>query len=241
MFDNKITFTSADNGLNNFAFVMDASENNGKTIFAPSERARLKLYPGGQNPEISVTCGTANIYLQNLKQTYTEYIAFRDSDSGKTTYYIENLISATWEGTGTGRPIVYGSRLTLPASTTGVLKVKYETSYDLIDVSCSRPTYLLLTAKSTRLAGDYLIDYTDGYQSDIYDKDVVMTIRDACTKSTIPNATIYINDKYTGKTDSEGIIRLGSMKSGTYALRITKEGYTDTDKDSIKNDFFTVE
>jgi len=241
MSENKITFTSADTGLSSFKFILEPAENSGKTIFAPDDRARLKLYPGGQNPQISTTWGTASVFQKSMKQTFTEYIAFRNSDSGNTTYYIEKLISASWEGKGEGRPLIYGSRVILPNSTTGVLKVQYETSYDLIDVTCSHPTYLLISAESDTLSGDFLVDFTNGYLTNIFDKDVVMTVRDACSKETLPNAAVYINGKFTGRTDSEGLIRLGSMKSGTYALRITRDDYTDTDKDTISNDYFTVE
>lgn len=241
MSDSKITFTSGDNGLSSFSFVLEASENGGKTIFAPEEKARLKLYPGGQNPKLSVTSGSAVFYQKALKQTFTEYIIFRGSDSGNTTYFIDRLISASWEGTGSGRPLVYGSRLVLPSSVTGVLKVKYETSYDLIDITCSNPIYVLISAESEKLSGDYIVDFTDGYLTDVYDKDVVVTVRDACTKETLSNASVYINGNFSGRTDSGGVIRLGSMKSGSYALRITRDGYTDTDKDTIMNDYFTVE
>jgi len=241
MSDNKITFTSSDSGLNNYIFVLEASENTGKTIFAPNQRARLKLYPGGQSPAIVSTNGSSKVSLSGLKQTFTEYLAFRDSAEAKTTYFINTLVSAVWEGAGTGKPIVYGNRLTLKSKTTGVLKVQYETSYDLVDITCSKPTYVLVSAKSEGLEGDFVLDFTDGYQTDVYDKDVILTVRDACSKVTLPNAAIYINERYTGKTDSEGLIRLGSMKSGTYSLKILKDGYQSTDQDNIRNDFFTVE
>ncbi|ADD69004.1 hypothetical protein Dacet_2242 [Denitrovibrio acetiphilus DSM 12809] len=187
------SFTAADTGLNSFRFVLESAENSGKTIFAPDERARLKLYPGGTNPHISVTSGKGTIFLSAGKQKYTEYIAFRDSDSGSVTYHIEKLETAVWEGSGRGKPQIYGNRLTLPAKTTGVLKVTYETSYDLIDVTCSRPTYVLVSAETNSLAGDFLLDFTDGYITDVYDKDVVMTVRDACTRETISGASVYIN------------------------------------------------
>jgi len=241
MSNTKITFTNQNIGLNNFRFVLEPDENAGKTIFAPEERARLKLYPGGMSPAISTTNGNAKIYLSGLSQTYTEYLAFRDSSEAKTTYFIDKLVSSVWEGTGTGKPAIFGNRLVLPAKTTGVLKVTYDTSYDLVDIISFQPTYILVTAKGLGLEGDFLVDFTDGYQTDIYEKDVVMTIRDACTKDTLPDATIYINERYIGKSDASGIIRLGSMKKGTYALKITKDCYQPTDEDNIRNDSFTVE
>ncbi len=212
MSNTKITFTDRDIGLNNFRFVLEPAENAGKTIFAPNERARLKLYPGSMKPRISTTNGTAKIYLTGLTQTYTEYLVFRDSDEAKATYYIKRLISAVWEGTGAGSPKIYGNRLVLPSKTSGVMKLRYETSYDLVDIISSNPTYILVTAKGSGLEGDFLVDFTDGYLTDTYEKDVVMTVRDACTKYILPDANVYINDRYTGKTDSSGIIRLGSMK-----------------------------
>lgn len=142
---------------------------------------------------------------------------------------------------GSGTPNIYGSKLIMPQKTTGILKISYKTSYDLIDVTCPEYTYVLVSAVTKELTGDMLADFTDGLLTDIYDKDVVMTIRDACTKETLQDAHVYINGKYTGKSDSEGIIRLGSMKNATYSLKITKDGYQNTDEDNISNDYFTVE
>jgi len=241
MADKKITFTAKDTGLAGFDFVLEPAENNGRTIFAPNDRARIKLYPGGQNPQLSVTSGQAKIFLKSLEQIMTEFIVFRDSETAETEYYIQELISAVWQGTGSLKPKIYGSRLVMPEAVTGVLKVNYKTSYDLIDLECSAPTYVLLSAKTSGLTGDTVVDFTDGFLTGIYNKDVVMTVRDACTKETLSDAHVYINGKYTGKSDTEGIIRLGSMKSATYSLKITKDGYQPTDEDTISNDFFTVE
>jgi len=240
MADNKIIFTGKSTGLSNYRFVMEPAENNGKTIFSLSDTVRLKLYPGGTSPELSVTAGSSELHLSDIMETHTEFLVYRDSDTARTTYHINRLISAVWEGRGEGIPKIYGSRLILPRDTTGVLKVTYETSYDLINVSCKLPTYLLITAKSASLEGDLLIDFTNGYRTEIYSKEVVMTVRDSCTKETVSDAAVYLNGKFSGKTDSKGIVRLGSLKRGTYGLKITKDGYTDTDKDSIRNDFFEV-
>jgi hypothetical protein len=241
MSDRTITFTSAGSGLANFKFVLESAENSGRTVFAPGDRARLKLYPGGRNPELRPTSGTAKVIMSGITEEVTEFIAFRDSADAKTDYYIDKLISAVWEGTGSGRPKIYGSRLVLPESTTGVMKVTYETSCDIVDVTGSRATYILVTASSDGLEGDFLLDFTNGFTTEIYSRDVVMTVRDACTKETLPDAAVYINGRYTGKSDSEGVLRLGSLKKGTYSLKITKSGYQSTDQDNIRNDWFTVE
>jgi len=241
MNDKKIIFTKFPETQENFRFILEPAENAGKTIFAPGERARLKLYPGGRKPELSVTNGTAKTYLTGLTRIYTEFIAYKDSDSASVSFYIDKLISTRWEGQGAGKPSVSGSRLILPEPVTGVLRVEYQTSFDLIDVVCKEPTYVLVTASDSSFDGDFLIDFTEGYQTGIYEKDVVLTIRDACTRETLPDAAVYINEKYSGKSDSIGVVRLGSMKPGTYALKIVKEGYKATDQDNIRNDFFTVE
>ena len=53
------------------------------------------------------------------------------------------------------------------------------------------------------------------------------------------NAKIYINNTYRGKTDSYGELDV-NLVPGTYALRITKEGFLDSDEDDISNDEFVV-
>lgn len=241
MSDRTITFTSADSGLANFKFVLEAAENSGRTVFAPGERARLKLYPGGRSPELRPTSGTAKLFMSGITEEVTEFIAFRDSAEAKTDYYIDTLVSAVWEGTGSGRPKIYGSRLILPKNTTGVMKITYKTSCDIVDVTGTRAAYILVTAVSDELEGDFLLDFTDGYTTEVYSRDVVMTVRDACTKETLADAVVYVNGRYAGKSDSAGVLRLGSLKKGTYSLKITKDGYQSTDKDNIRNDWFVVE
>ncbi len=241
MADKSIEFSSAAQTDNGFRFVLDSAENSDRTIFYPGFTARLKLYPGGRNPEITASLGTASFYARNLKQTVTEFLVFKNSRKITAGYPVNSIISAVWLGMGAGKPSFQGRAVTLPSEQTGVLRLTYQTSYDLLDITCRETAYILVTAEDSGLTGSHVLDYTDGYDTGLFNRVVVLTVRDACSKEVLSGAYVYINGRYAGKSDSEGRVRLGSMKTGTYSLLVKKDGYKSTDEDNVCNDFFTVE
>lgn len=240
MADISLKFTDTAESTTGFRFVLDPAENNDTTVFTPSSTARLKLYPGGQKPQIIASSGTYSVFGENYSQTVTEFVAFKNSDTASLTYPLTELISAVWTGRGEERPIINGKNILLPSAQTGIMKVEYLTSYDLVDVTSAEAVYVLISAEKNGLSGLYVIDFTDGYDTGLYTRTVILTIKDACTRDIIPDAYIYINDKFSGKSDSNGRIRLGSMKIGTYRLKVVKDGYKNTDEDGVCNDYFTV-
>lgn len=232
-----LTSTPSDGG---FLFVLEPEENNSRTIFSAGTSVRLKLYPGGKNPSVNPSLGSASFYVKDTTETVTEFLVFDDSRKINTNFPVNRIISAIWQGAGTGKPSFYGRTVYIPLKQTGVLKIEYETSYDLVDILCVEPSYVIVKAEAENLVGSTVIDYTDGYDTGLYNRTVILTVKDACTKAVLPDAHVYLNDKYAGKSDSEGRVRLGSLKNGTYKLAVTKDGYKNTDEDNVRNDSFTV-
>lgn len=240
MADITLSFKDAADSATGFRFVLDPAENSDRTVFAPLTSARLKLYPGGHKPQMTASSGSVAVFGEGYRQPVTEFAVFKNSDTANLTFPLVELVAAEWTGRGEGKPIISGRTILLPSAQTGVMKVEYVTTYDLIDVASSDAVYVLISAEKDGLSGMYVVDFTDGYDTGVYTRTVIMTIKDACTRNTVAGAYIYINDKFSGKSDSDGRVRLGSMKAGTYSLKVVKDGYKNTDEDGVCNDYFTV-
>lgn len=239
MADRSITFGKyAENGA--YKFFLEPEENNGTTVFPAGFTARLKLYPGGQSPSLSVTRGTVKTYASGLRQQITEFIIFKNSRKASATFPVALALTAEWQGEDGGNPVFTDSNIYLPQAATSVLKLVYETVYDLVDVTCPDSVFCLVSAEKAGQSGIFALDFTDDLTTGTYTRTVILTVRDACTKKTLKDAHIYVNGKYMGKSDSEGRVRLGSMKTGTYSLLVEKSGYKRTDEDNVNNDIFTV-
>jgi hypothetical protein len=145
-----------------------------------------------------------------------------------------------WISAGAPVPAVRGSQASVGEEVFNVLYAEYETSYDLIEFTGLVPCYALVKAESSQGAVYAEIDYTDT-ETDISERPVIITARDAATREIIDGADVYINGALKGTTDSSGMLNLGRLKKGLYSLRVHKEGYLDTDSDYLKNDSFTVE
>ncbi|QYZ79114.1 PEGA domain-containing protein [Methanofollis formosanus] len=65
--------------------------------------------------------------------------------------------------------------------------------------------------------------------------DVDITVKDADDGSYIKGASVYINDHYEGKTDSDGEFSYEYDGNSRYTLKVTKSGYEDWD-DRIDDD-----
>ncbi len=222
-----------------FRFILEPEENNGTTVFSSGATARLKLFPGGLNPSLSATCGNASFYGTAYRQTVTEFIVFKDSRKASASFPVDRVISAVWQGRQAGNPVFSESTVMLTENTTAVLRIEYETVYDLVDVTCPDSVFCLVSAEKDGRSGIFALDFTDDLTG-TYNRTVILTVRDACTKKKLEDAHVYLNGKYAGKSDSDGRVRLGNMKSGTYSLLVEKDGYKRTDADNVCNDTFTV-
>ena len=71
-------------------------------------------------------------------------------------------------------------------------------------------------------------------------RDITINVKDYATEITIEGATIYVDGSWKGATDAEGNITLKDIAVGDHTIKITKNGYLDSDLDDLANDTFTV-
>lgn len=230
-----ITFGSAETtSTDSFTFEIDGE----KSVFNAGETVTLNMFPSDLSAKLSVSSGTAVFKKRGEVLEQTEYIVFANSDTAYTKHPVTRLIAAEWQGRINGTPTISGTAIVLPAVSSGVLKVTYETKYDVLDVICPIQSHCLLEAKSDTRYGYADIDYTYGIGGAI---EVVFRVRNACTNSPLPGADVWLNGEYKGKTNNDGYIDFGKLNPGKYNVVTKKTGFVDSDKDIIANDSFTVE
>lgn len=219
---------------NSYAFEIQGEQ----SVFASGATVTLNMYPADASASLFVSAGYASFIKRGELSEHTEYIVFANSDTAYTQHNVDTLIAAEWQGVIAGNANITGNSITLPASASGVLKVTYLATYDVISLVCDMDTQCLLTATGDSRYGYVVVDYTYNISGSV---DVVLKVKDACSGVVLPDASVWLNGEYKGMTDSYGYINLGKLNPGTYSLKTTKTGYQDSDSDIISNDSFTVE
>ncbi len=223
-----------DSGFDSFTLELDDTQNAAASSFQPGEAAYIRLYPAGLNPTITASLGNAVIDRTNLPREVTEYLVFARSDSASFSYPMAEVISYEWKGTNGGTPLFNETGVSLNNSVSGVLYVKYRTYYDRIALTCNEEARVLVEAWTVSRYGYTTVDYLPE------ERDVTVTVRDACTRGAIPSAMVYVDGELKGATDSYGRISLGKLRKGRHHISVVKAGYASTDSDGIANSYFEV-
>jgi len=134
--------------------------------------------------------------------------------------------------------------------------VRYQTFFDRIRVKSSTPGQILVLFMHSQLSNERgegddkyrinetvftTIQFEISEECDVGESKVVtIKARDFITKEYLPNADIWVDGEYKGKTDDTGAINLGLLASGNHTLKISKDGYAPSDEDGLANDNFSV-
>ncbi len=107
-------------------------------------------------------------------------------------------------------------------------------------VDCSRKNHWFFLKKDGVIVRKFSIEVDEVVQSNP-DVQKTIVIRAIEFSSEVPqeNASVYINDTFKGETDEYGELDI-DLYPGTYNIKITKEGFLDTDEDDISNDEIVV-
>ncbi|KWT77344.1 hypothetical protein [Candidatus Magnetominusculus xianensis] len=228
-----------------FTFESDSDKNGGKSSFmAVDDTAWYRLTPGGKTPTLWSNLGSVS-NSGSVSESISEYITVNKSKTATLSKTPYGSVTYTWIGAykGDDTPKFSGTDITFSKSTTGVLKCEYEALYDLLEISTSTSGMLLVTAETSDRAGYTTIDYTGTSTT----RKVYLTVKDACSKAVLEAVSVHMRKSaseewvYIGVTNTSGQLYLGELVTGKkYKLKLVKSGYYDSDKDSIKNDEFTV-
>jgi len=86
-------------------------------------------------------------------------------------------------------------------------------------------------------AGSYAIAYSGSWEEKV---DITISIKDYVSDITVSEATIYIDGRYKGESDSEGLLNVPAISVGDHTIKIIADGYIDSIVDDLDNDNFTV-
>lgn len=228
-----------------FTFEADSDKNGGKSTFmAVDDTAWYRLYPGGSSPTLWSNLGSVS-NSGSVSESVSEYITIYKSKTASLSKTPAGSVSYTWIGAykGDDTPTFSGTEITFSKSTTGVLQCEYDALYDLLEITTSTSGMLLVTAETSDRSGDTTVDFTGSSTT----RKVYLTVKDACSKSVLQGVSVHMKQAATGElayigvTNTSGQLYLGELGTGKkYSIKLVKGGYYDSDKDSIKNDDFTV-
>ena len=230
-----ISKTCVEAGIKSFTLELDSEKNRGQSTFPPGEFAYVRCFPAILKPELRVSMGTARLEAEGIPLSIEDEVTFARSKGTSLRYPYHSNFEWEWVGREGPPPKVTGEgTILLSEEFSGILKIKYQTMYDRIEVHCTEEASVLLEAIKEDRYGHITLKWKPET------REVYLTVRDACTRTIIPSVYVWVDGKYVGTTDLQGRIYLGKLKVGTHSLKMSKHGYQDSDSDTIANDSFTV-
>ena len=219
-----------------FKLELDNEKNNGRTEFGIDETAYVNLYPGGLTYSLRESRGEAWVQATRLPEIVEEEITFTRDDTCSLRQEADKIIEYGWMGRQGPEPVFQEDSIHLPEPFSGILYVKYQVLYDRIAVKSGEPGRVLIEAFNDERYGHITINFGRPEQ-----KQVFITIRDACTREAIDGVKVWLNDRFIGVTDEDGRLALGELRPGTYKIRTQKDGYQANDQDTLRNEEIIIE
>jgi len=220
-----------------------------RTTFAPGESAYLRLVSSmAESVQKHTSAGSLSVHSSNVPSAQSEEITFAMSDTGQLRQKPEGGVAYSWQGNNGGTPVFDGRQIKLPEPVVAVLKCDYSVKGSRLRLNVSDANMSGMTNLSVvvvAVAGEQKASVTVRYSKD----DVVSTdpiamdlqVSDFCSGDSVGDVRVYLNGENIGVTNEAGIIHLGELLPGsTHQLRMTRDGYIDSDNDVLHNDSFTV-
>lgn len=69
---------------------------------------------------------------------------------------------------------------------------------------------------------------------------ITINVADFITDADLQTVTVFIDEVNKGTTDANGLITIEDVTVGNHAIKMTKTGYTDSDSDTLVNDYIMV-
>lgn len=234
---------------------LNSDDNQGRTAFYDSDTVFLRFHSSSTKAySVTASIGFASKSAPNIGFSHTENITFSNSNEASLSYLPKIILSNQWVGKSLGNVSFIGKTARIPNKGTGVLKVSYNSAYDLIQHSIGRifePVKAIISAEQGNAVASCEIDYqprnavsiNSSGQSTVQigsKTPYTLLVMDYSTGQEVQGAAVYLNGCYMGFTDSKGKIYLGELSPGTYYLFVQRDGYFPTRDDGLNNDQFTV-
>jgi len=71
-------------------------------------------------------------------------------------------------------------------------------------------------------------------------RDVTFDVTDYVSGADLQTVSVWVDGVLKGTTDANGELDVADVELGGHTLKLTKTGYTDSDDDTLLNDYFMV-
>lgn len=239
---------------------INADDNQGKTEFFDSDLVRIRFHSSSELPyNVGSSIGNAHKKSSNVQFEYLEYVTFSNAASASLTYKPKLILSQEWIGRSLGPVKLSGKTININAAGSGILKIKYRASYDLIEYTIGKifeSTQALVWADQNGTVAPLNLDFTprnpveiihvddddddEGSEDQVLPMPYTLTVLDFSSNQPVPGVSVSFNGISMGTTDAAGKVYLGSLLPGTYSIGMTKSGYFDSGVDGLNNDSIIV-
>jgi hypothetical protein len=69
---------------------------------------------------------------------------------------------------------------------------------------------------------------------------ITVNVADFISDDDLQTVVVFIDEVNKGTTDADGLITIADVTVGNHAIKMTKAGYTDSDADTLINDYIMV-
>ena len=69
---------------------------------------------------------------------------------------------------------------------------------------------------------------------------ITINVADFISIADLATVSVYIDTVLKGTTDANGLITIADVTVGSHAIKMTKTGYSDSDADTLLNDYIMV-
>ncbi len=216
-----------------------------KSVFAPGESAYLKMMPG-VSASYRSSAGSISRQASNVPYVHVENVSFAMTRSASLQFAPNGSVSWEWLGHSGGSPLFEGRTVTLQSDTVGVLRCQYTvmgTRLRLLvnnwDMGLHEAMEVIVVAVAGEQQASALVRYSRDAEMEPVPYD--LSVSDFCSGEVVSGVHVYLDGVSVGTTNASGRIHLGELKPGTiHQLKMTKDGYIDSDNDVLHNDSFTV-
>ena len=250
----------------NCSLEIAAEDNQNKTEFYDSDTVLLRFFSNSPvNYTVQASAGYVTKRAQKIPLQMIETITFKNSKSENLQYLpVNNIINAQWIGINLGNVRLNKKNISISKEGIGILKVTYQTQYDLIAHSIppvSKETTASVVVAQADATASEDITYqprNSGLKNDpingggggggtqtepetpVTTTPYSITVLDYSTNTILAGVSVYLNGVLIGVTNAQGLLFLGNLLPGTYSIQMKKTGYFDSYQDGLNNDSFTV-
>lgn len=233
-------------------------EGNPKNNFEPDgvDPAFIIIAPSDRTIPYEVIVSNGSIVQSLTGNTYqaNDTVYFIDETEAILTYKPEGGVSYQWVGSQPKNidgvplnPIFDENIVKMSEEVVGILQCSYIFVADqwklVSDVEGEVLVVALQEVDEDKAIGSTIVEFIP---SELLEEEGVLVdydleLRDFCNNDVISNAAVELDGVPIGTTNVNGLISLGQLQVGqTYALKVTRSGYIDSDLDDLLNDEFTI-